>query len=353
MMRSLLLLCFVACAAPKPIAPLTCPPPPPAPRAAEGAPDLTEAQLKERSHAFLDAFDRASVVDIQDVLAPSFVWYEQERSADRDMLLGNLKRRDDRHAPIHSRTYSDERVFMSGNSAVFIGEATEHVPADGDAAAIDDEGANTLVWVRTGTRWQLALWQWDPAGIQAEQARWNKWLTEGRGFNHKPNQLLVDTVKGHKPGTALDIAMGQGRNALYLASQGWRVTGVDIADQGIAMAKEGAEKLRVKLDTVQSDIDKYDLGTNKWDLITMIYAGDDLKLVERIKPALKKGGLFVTEYFASDSELAKGGAGGWDIEKLKAAFKDWKILRADHVDDNADWAGQRKTKLVRFVAEKP
>ena len=37
----------------------------------------------------------------------------------------------------------------------------------------------------------------------------------------------------------------------------------------------------------------------------------------------------------------------------RGAFKDgWKILRDDHVEDNADWAGQRKTKLVRFVAQK-
>ena len=103
---------------------------------------------------------------------------------------------------------------------------------------------------------------------------------------------------------------------------------------------------------MQSDVAKYDLGTNKWDLITMIYAGNDLALVDRIKPALKKGGLFVTEYFAADSPLAKGGAGGWDNKALEAAFKDgWKILRSEEVEDIADW-GERKTKLVRFVAQK-
>jgi hypothetical protein len=85
----------------------------------------------------------------------------------------------------------------------------------------------------------------------------------------------------------------------------------------------------------------------------MIYAGDDVKLLERIKPAVKKGGLFVTEYFAADSAMAKGGAGGWNNKDLEEAFKDgWKILRDDHVEDNADWASQRKTMLVRFVAQK-
>lgn len=351
-MRLLFVLSLVACAAPKPIAPLTCPPPP-APRAPEVAGDLTEAQVKERSHAFLDAFDRASPTDVQDVLAPSFVWYEEEQFRDKDKLLGNFKRRAERHAPIHSRTYKDERVFINGNSAIFIGESVERMPAAGEIPAAEDDGENTLVWVRDGQRWTLALWQWDRAGVGGEREEWNRRLADGREFNHKPNELLVATVKGHKPGAALDLMMGQGRNAVYLATQGWRVTGVDVADQGIAMAKEEAAKLEVKLDTVQSDVAKYDLGTNKWDLITMIYAGTDLALVDRIKPALKKGGLFVTEYFAADSELAKAGADGWDLDKLKAAFAGWKILRADHVEDKAEWLGQPTTKLVRFVAEKP
>src|SRR3569623_1518804 len=348
-----LLVLLVACAAPKPVEPLTCPPPPPAPRALQGAADLTEAQVKERSHAFLDAFDRASVDDIQDALAPSFVWYEEQGARDKAGLVGVLQRRTDRHAPIHSRTYKDEHVYMSGNAAVFIGESIERMPPNGDSAAVEDDGSNTLVWVRSGTRWQLVLWQWGRAGIAAEREDWDRRLADGREFNHKPNQLLVETIKGHKPGAARDLMMGQGRNAVYLATQGWRVTGVDIADEGIAMAKEEAAKLKVKLDTVQSDVDSYDLGTNKRNLVTMIYAGTDPKLVDRIKPALKKGGLFVTEYLAADSELAKAGAGGWDLDQLEAAFKDWKILRADHVEGKADWLGQPKTQLVRFVAEKP
>jgi SAM-dependent methyltransferase len=317
------------------------------------APDLDEAAVKERSHAFFDAFDRASVDDMQGMIASSFVWYEQQRFSDVAMTLGNLKRRTDRHAPIRSRTWGDERVYASGNAAVFIGESKEHVPGDAERRASDEEGANTLVWVRDGSRWTAVLWQWDLAGIAAEQARWNTWLTEGTGFNHKPNQTLVDAVKGRKPGTALDIMTGQGRNAVFLATQGWKVTGVDIADQGLAMAREEAAKQKVKLETVQSEIEKYDLGKDRWDLVTMIYAGDDAKLLERIKPAVRKGGLFVTEYFAADSDLAKGGAGGWDTKVLEAAFKDgWKILRDDHVEDNADWAGQRKTMLVRFVAQR-
>lgn len=352
-MRTVLLLLFVACAAPKPLEAPTCPPVAPAPAVPAAPTKPDEAAIKARSHQLFDAFDRADAATFADLTGPTFGLYEEERYKDRDLVLGGLKARTEKHAPIHSRTWESEQVFADPYVAVFIGEATEHVPSDGPSEPISDPGANTLVWVHEGDRWVAASWTWYRAGIDAERERWNRWLVEGTGFNHKPNQTLVDAVKGKKPGTALDIAMGQGRNALFLATQGWKVTGVDISDKGIALAREEAAKLKVKLDTVQSDIDKYDLGKARWDLVTMIYAGDDMKLVERIKPSLKKDGLFVTEYFASDSDLAKAGPGGWDDAALAAAFKDgWKILRDDHVEDNADWAGQRKTKLVRFVAQK-
>lgn len=352
MMRSLFVLCLVACATPKPLAPPTCPPPPPAPRGPEVAPDLDEAQVKARSHAFLDAFDRASVTDIQDVLAPSYVAYREERFMERAEQLESLRRRNERHLPIRSRTYGEERVYRSGNSAIYIEDGVERVPADGDQPGYDEQGANTLVWVRTGTRWQLALWQWDPTGEDMDRARWDRWLVNGH-FNRKPNGTLVEAVKGRKPGTALDLASGQGRNVVFLASQGWKATALDTSDVGLELTRKDAANKKLKVETVQHDMNTYDLGTNKWDLISMIYAGNDMKLVEKIKPALKKGGLFVTEYFAADSEVAKGGAGGWDLDKLKAAFQGWKIVRAEDVEDNADWAGQRKTKLVRFIAEKP
>lgn len=95
-----------------------------------------------------------------------------------------------------------------------------------------------------------------------------------------------------------------------------------------------------------------DYGVAKWDLVTMIYEGTNPARIEKVKPALKKGGLFVLEYFHVDSDIAKTGAGGAKDGELAAEFKDgFKILRDESVEDVADWS-LRKTKLVRFVAQK-
>jgi len=353
MRRLAVVLVVAACAPPKPTPIIPDPvmklPPVAVPASVAS---LDEAAVKAKSHAFFDAYDRHDLPAFLADLGPTFVLFQNERFVDAALWQKIFDDAIARHVPVRSRTWSDEHVFVDRETAVFVGRAVEKLPADAEHAAYDRDGYNTLVWVRAGDRWQIAHWQWTHSGLDAERDRWNEILKAGRGFNPKPNQLLVDTVKGKKPGTALDINTGQGRNAVFLATQGWKVTGVDIADEGLKIAAEAAAKLKVKLETVQSDIAKYDLGKDRWDLVTLIYAGADTELVKRVIPSLRKGGLFVCEYFHADSEIAKTGAGGWQTGALAALFKDgFTILRDDVVEDNGDW-GQRKTKLVRFVAQK-
>ncbi len=71
-------------------------------------------------------------------------------------------------------------------------------------------------------------------------------------FNTQPNAFLVSMTADLKPGTALDVAMGQGRNALYLASKGWQVTGFDIAGKGLESAQAAAARQGLRIDTIKS-----------------------------------------------------------------------------------------------------
>jgi len=88
---------------------------------------------------------------------------------------------------------------------------------------------------------------------------WDDMFKSSSGFKTEPNQLLMIRSR-REAGAALDLLMGQGRNALYIASQGWKVTGVDVSPVGIKLAKEHAEQRKLKLDAIEVDIDKYDLG---------------------------------------------------------------------------------------------
>jgi SAM-dependent methyltransferase len=322
-----------------------------APVAVSAAPDLDAASLKAKSRAFLDAVDHFDKSTVGDALSPAFVRFAAQRFIDGPLFLQFLDGYVANHAPVRSRTYAEEKTYAGGNAAIYIGHDTRHIPSDGDHAAVDDEGWDTLIWVRDGDRWKLAHWQWAPAGIEAERREWDDTFKLSTNFNLKPNQLLVDTVKGRKPGTALDIAMGQGRNAVFLATAGWKVTGVDISEEGMRIAREAAAAKKVKLETVSADMAAYDPGKDRWDLITLIYAGDDHAVIEKAKLGLKRGGLFVSEFFAKDATRGSG-IGGFAPGELAALFKDgFKILVDTEVEDVADW-GLQKTKVARFVAQK-
>src|SRR5215831_7284076 len=114
------LICLAACAAAhKPIDP---PPPVAAPVVARApaAPPLDEAAVVARSHAFLDAFDRADVRAVADTLGPGFVWFQLGRFYDRASLANVVQSRVDRHEPVRSREWRDERVYLGEATATFV-----------------------------------------------------------------------------------------------------------------------------------------------------------------------------------------------------------------------------------------
>jgi SAM-dependent methyltransferase len=170
-------------------------------------------------------------------------------------------------------------------------------------------------------------------------------------FNHQPSRLLVEAVRGRHPGLAIDLGMGEGRNAIYLAQQGWQVTGVDLSDVAVAQAKRHAAQVGIKLDAVIDGLDHYDFGRGRWDLIALFYMhawyhGAKPRAVERLRSALKPGGLLVIEGFAGNEKFM------FQPNELLRDFDDLRILRYQDVEEEADWAPGRKSHIVRLVAEK-
>lgn len=167
-------------------------------------------------------------------------------------------------------------------------------------------------------------------------------------FNTKPNQLLVDAVAGITPGTALDVGMGQGRNAVFLASQGWDVTGFDVAAVGLAQARDLALSLGLTIQAVHASDEEFDFGRNRWDLIAIIYAIEK-RSVHRVRDALRPGGLVVIEAGFNDAPEAAFGVGA---DELLTIFKGFRILRHEDTRDAYDW-GPETIRLFRLVAQKP
>jgi SAM-dependent methyltransferase len=193
-------------------------------------------------------------------------------------------------------------------------------------------------------------------GNRAEIDRWNRILTsENPTFNTKPNEFLVEMTKDRKRGTALDVGMGQGRNAIWLAQQGWDVTGFDPAEKAVALAQELAAKAGVRIKTEIKRTEDFDFGERRWDLILFSYVGlrDS---TDRVQRALKPGGILVVEASHRDATKGTSIGGGvvFDTGDLPKLYPSLRVVRYEEPLTRADFGNQQRVaRVVRYCAERP
>lgn len=191
------------------------------------------------------------------------------------------------------------------------------------------------------------------AGKKAEVERWNRILTaEKPTFEVSPNAFLREMTAGRKPGRALDVGMGQGRNAIWLAQQGWDVTGFDPAERAVAKAKETAAGLGVKIRTEVVGSETFAFGEGQWDLIVLSYVSFREKAAV-IARALRPGGVVVVEAFHRDA-TKNGSIGGgvvFDSGEVPTIFSGLRAVRYQEPLSVADF-GKRKERVVQYCGER-
>ena len=143
---------------------------------------------------------------------------------------------------------------------------------------------------------------------------WDQRYSEGSfAYGDQPNGFLVEQVGALKPGTCLCLAEGQGRNAIWLAQQGFSVTAMDQSPVGMTRARELAAERGVTIDTQVGDLSDFDLGDSRWDTIVSIFghlpSGLRRSVHRRVVRALKPGGVFLLEAYTPE-QLAMPGTGG-------------------------------------------
>jgi SAM-dependent methyltransferase len=191
-------------------------------------------------------------------------------------------------------------------------------------------------------------------GDRAEIERWNRILTAPKpGFNTSPNAFLVEMVKGVRPGRALDVGMGQGRNTIFLAQQGWDAVGFDPADRAVAAAQQQAAQLGVKITTRVARAEDFDWGKAQWDLIVISYVGGR-EFVTNVLQSLRPGGMLLIEGFHRDATKTQpiGGAVVFDTNELLKLYSGLRVIRYEDTEAVADF-GLQKVRVVRLFAQKP
>jgi SAM-dependent methyltransferase len=179
---------------------------------------------------------------------------------------------------------------------------------------------------------------------------------ETDGFGTEPSAILVRAVEHLSPGTALDAAMGQGRNAVFLATQGWSVTGFDLSAVAVGAAIANARRAGVSIRAMKASHGEFDFGTAKWDLIVLTFAWapvDDATFVARLRTSLRPGGRIVFEHVVDDPEQPRPPAmHALGPGRLRELFTGFRMNRYEELTDLGDWGGP-DLRLVRMVAVKP
>ena len=144
--------------------------------------------------------------------------------------------------------------------------------------------------------------------------RWNeRYASEDYVFGKEPNDFL--NAEAHRlkvNSNVLCLADGEGRNGVFLAAHGHRVTSIDQSAVGLEKANKLAKERSVRLKTIQADLAQHDLGEEAWDAVVSIFfhlpPAPRQMIYPRIIQALKPGGLLILEsYTPRQLEFKTGG----------------------------------------------
>jgi SAM-dependent methyltransferase len=197
-------------------------------------------------------------------------------------------------------------------------------------------------------------------------AKYDAAYTAKKDFVARPNAFLAQCLRWISPShglrrrrRALDIGLGQGRNAVLLSQRGYETTGIDRSEVGVLAAQRLAAARGVRVSAVLGDTEEFSFGRNRWDLIALLYYPQPMVLIERLKRAVRPGGHIVVERF-SRPVCAKG-AGLLDRQETRRpspmlqCFADWHVLHyeSDEFESDWHWGGESpRGPIVRLLARK-
>lgn len=205
----------------------------------------------------------------------------------------------------------------------------------------------------------LAVFSALVAAVAAPAQPSNSWdaayLSANPSFRQEPNRFLVEVAAELEPGAALDVGMGQGRNALHLARKGWRVTGFDVSPAGVEQARAAAKAEGLELTALVEGSAEFDWGEERWDLIVVAYFPFLRQSIEPLLRSLRPGGSIVVEAYHADAALDRppGPSPGvtFDDNELLELFSGLRVIEYQDRRGIADW-DLFKTRLVRLHARK-
>lgn len=196
---------------------------------------------------------------------------------------------------------------------------------------------------------------------------WNeRFSSEEYVYGKEPNQFLKTSFERDPSlfqNPVLILGDGEGRNGVYLASNGLDSTSLDFSEKALEKAKRLAAEKNITLNTILSDVNNYNFEKNYWGAIVSIFFHIDPQsrgqLHRNIKKSLIKNGTFILEAYSPrqlqfESEGPKDIDMLYTVEELKNDFTDFDIIKLEEVETilNEGCLHQGEASVVRFIGRK-
>jgi tellurite methyltransferase len=180
---------------------------------------------------------------------------------------------------------------------------------------------------------------------------WSERYRAGEQVFKSPAPLVVQFAAPLVPGSALDLAAGPGRNALYLAQRGWRVAAVDGSPVAVDLMLARAQEQGLGIDATVADLEggEFQAPADVFDLVLSCYYLQR-SLIRVMKSALRPGGLLIMIVHVAGADQPQGTPSRAYPGELRAFFEGWRIL---HYREGEPGESCHRHAVAEVVARKP
>ena len=199
--------------------------------------------------------------------------------------------------------------------------------------------------------------------------RWNdRYSSEEFAYGTAPNNYLKEQLEKLKNGNILFPAEGEGRNAVFAAQLGWKVSAFDISAEGKNKALKLAEANDVEIDYLVGELETLNYQEEQFDAIALIYAHFPAAIKSSIhkilETYLRKGGVIIFEAFSKkhlEYLAINDKVGGpkdieslFSIEEIQSDFPDYEIIQLEEkeIELNEGLFHNGKGSVIRFIGKK-
>jgi len=199
--------------------------------------------------------------------------------------------------------------------------------------------------------------------------RWNdRYSSEEFAYGTAPNNFLKEQLEKLNPGSILFPAEGEGRNAVFAAQLGWKVSAFDISAEGKNKALKLAEANNVEIDYQVGELETLNYPAKQFDAMALIYAHFPAAIKSSIHKTLdtylRKDGYIIFEAFSKkhlEYLAINDKVGGpkdieslFSIEEIQSDFPDYEIIQLEEkeIELNEGLFHNGKGSVIRFVGKK-